>query len=87
MCLYDCVMLYNVWHTCSYSVGGSISGKMEKLGDEEVSINVQSFVGAGVILKVGKRPGMEDVSLLNDEKQSGESKASDSSNIWSSLSK
>ena len=71
----------------SYS-GGDTSGKIEELEGSEVSINVKSFTGAAVVLKVGRKLGMENVELLTDnvsEKSvNGDPPAS---GLWNTLSK
>ena len=56
----------------------------------ELSINVRSFAGTTVLLKVGKKPGMERVELLADETSADtDKKAYDSapSGLWNTLSK
>lgn len=40
---------------------------MTELEGNEVSINVWNFGGASVLLKVGKKTGMERVQLLADD--------------------
>lgn len=54
----------------------------------EVSINVKSFTGAGVVLKVGRKPGMDNVELLSDhvaeKRVNGDPSAS---GFWNTLSK
>ena len=57
---------------------------------DEVPINVNSFRGAGVVVKVAKKPGMESTSLLAGDDESAESgKAAEKkpSNLWNTLSK
>ena len=74
----------------SYS-GGDHSGSMEELLDNKVSINVRSFRGFGVVLKVSKRPGMEEASLLTDEmseeKSTSDDDSGDSNNLWNTFSR
>lgn len=72
--------------------GGVTSGKMAELEGSEVSINVRSFGGASVLLKVGKKAGMERVELLADDvspdtdKKSADDDAAPSG-LWNTLSK
>lgn len=44
---------------------------MEEVEGNQVAINVRSFAGASVTLKVGKKEGMEDAELLAEESPAG----------------
>ena len=71
----------------SYSGGGDI-GRMEELVGDEVLINVKSFTGAAVTLKVRKKIGMEDMELLTDEVPEEKMDAEPSAGgLWDTLSK
>lgn len=76
-CLSDCL--------CRH-LGGDSNVKHSQ---DEVPINVHSFRGAGVVIKVAKKPGMESVSLLAEDDESAESskKQKKQPNLWNSLSK
>ncbi len=55
---------------------------MEELEGSTVSINVRSFGGASVTIKVGKKAGMENAELLMDEVSGGEKAAN---GLWHTL--
>lgn len=71
---------------CSYS---GKDGHMRELEGATISINVRSFRGAVVVLKVSKQPGMEAVNLLTEDQKPGHSAgdSDDSSNLWNTLSR
>lgn len=55
---------------------------------DEVPINVNSFRGAGVVVKVAKQPGMESTNLLAEGDESAEAenaKENGKTNFWSKL--
>lgn len=63
---------------------------MEELQVSEVAINVRSFAGAGVVLKVAKKVGMENVELLAHDTLEKEKSSEDEpvvGDLWSTLSK
>lgn len=60
---------------------------MEELEGNEVSINVRSFGGATVVLKVSKKEGMEGVELLTEEVQKSGDSDSAQSGLWNTLSR
>ena len=73
--------------SCSYS---GINGRMIDVEKTTVSINVRSFRGAVVVLKVSKQAGMEDVSLLAEDEKPDMPDAQvpeESSNLWNTLSR
>lgn len=72
---------------CSYS-GGDTDGRIKELQATEVSINVRSFAGVGVTLKVMKKVGMEGVELLSDVTQTEEATDENAAgDLWSTISK
>ena len=59
---------------------------------DDVPINVNSFSGAGVVVRVAKKPGMESVSLLtgdddDSESESATTKEKKKPNLWNTLSR
>jgi hypothetical protein len=72
----------------SFSEGG---GKLVELEGSEVSVNVRSFTGTTVLLKVAKKAGMEGVELLSDGEAPVEEGADDgdavAGGLWDTLSK
>ena len=55
---------------------------------DEVPINVNSFRGAGVVVKVAKQPGMESTNLLAEDDESAEvdkAKEKGKTNFWNRL--
>ena len=73
-------------YVCSYSISDS-KGRMEELLNDEVSINVRSFGGSAVIVRVGKKEGMESEQLLEDTSGEPSPGAKEGENLWSTLSK
>jgi len=72
---------------CSYS---DKNGEMVEMEGSDLSIDVRSFRGAVVVVKVKKRPGMEKVNLLAAEGQSsgpGGNPGPMGGNIWDTLSR
>lgn len=54
----------------------------------EVSVSVRSYSGAGVVVKVAKKEGMESVELLGgEETRDAKSDESGDDGLWSALSK
>lgn len=63
---------------------------MEEVQGSQVSINVRSFAGASVTLKVGKKEGMENVELLAGDtpvKTPPTDEATPLNGLWDTLSK
>lgn len=57
---------------------------------DEVPVNVKSFTGSGVMVKVDKKKGMESVNLLaGDAAESASERKDDEKkgNLWNTLSK
>lgn len=73
---------------CSY-LGGDGKGKLQDLkGSKEVFISVRSFAGAGVVVKVAKKEGMENTELLvNEEVNDVEEQDNIDDGLWTTLSK
>lgn len=74
----------NLCHSYSKS---SSDGQFEELEGSEVAIDVRSFRGAVMIVKVKKKPGMEGTSLLGDKTLSEGESATDGedSGIWNTI--
>ena len=73
---------------CVYSYSTEGSGKMVELVGEEISINVGSFGGAVVTVRVGKKKGMERVDLLQESLDEPTAQTEDDGDgLWSALSK
>ncbi len=61
---------------------------MEELLSNEISINVGSFGGAAVTVRVGKKEGMERVELLEETPSEPTAAAAEEErDLWSALSK
>ena len=59
---------------------------MEELLGNEIAINVGSFGGAGVTVRVGKKEGMEKVELLEAPKEPTTASAEEEEeDLWSTL--
>lgn len=70
----------------SYSLGGRLQ---DLQGDTEVYVSVRSYAGVGVVIKVAKKEGMENMELLdNSEEKLGENEgATGGGGLWTTLSK
>ncbi len=80
---YVCLFIY----VCvSYS---DKTGRMSEANGTDVSIDVRSFKGATMLVKVKKRPGMEKMNLLASEGQNQKANGPEEpdSNIWDTLSR